>query len=63
MADCCYEGVRLLYSCSGAADVGELADRAMRKLWKEGFAQKTCLAGVEVNITWTGVPLHARGRT
>ena len=53
MADnCCSSGgVTLLYPCSGAADVGELADRAVRKLWKEGFAQKTCLAGVGGDIS------------
>jgi uncharacterized metal-binding protein len=72
MADkCCSSGgVTLLYPCSGAADVGELADRAVRKLWKEGFAQKTCLAGVggdiagfvqsakgaDMNITVDGCP-------
>jgi uncharacterized metal-binding protein len=69
--NCCSNGgVTLLYPCSGAADVGELADRAVRKLWKEGFAQKTCLAGVgadlsgfvqsakgaDVNITVDGCP-------
>jgi len=73
MADnCCSAGgVTLLYPCSGAADVGELADRAVRKLWKEGFAAKTCLAGVgadlsgfvqsakgaDVNITVDGCPI------
>jgi len=73
MADnCCTTGgVTLLYTCSGASDVGELADRAVRKLWKEGFAQKTCLAGVgadisgfvqsakgaDVNITVDGCPI------
>jgi uncharacterized metal-binding protein len=51
MAECCSEGVRLIYACSGAADVGELADRAVRKLWKEGFGQKTCLAGVGADIS------------
>lgn len=44
--NCCSTGTKLLYPCSGASDVGELADRAVRKIWKDGFAQKTCLAGV-----------------
>ena len=73
MADnCCSTGgVTLLYPCSGAADVGELTDRAVRRLWKEGFATKTCLAGVgadlsgfvqsakgaDVNITVDGCPM------
>ncbi|MGA7077030.1 MAG: putative zinc-binding protein [Halobacteriota archaeon] len=52
MADnCCSTGTTLLYTCSGASDVGELADRAVRKLWQEGFAQKTCLAGVGADIS------------
>jgi uncharacterized metal-binding protein len=69
---CCSEGgIKLLYPCSGAADVGELTDRAVRKLWKQGFAQKTCLAGVggdvagfvqsakgaDINITVDGCPI------
>ena len=67
----CESGIRLLYTCSGASDVGELADRAVRVLWKEGFAQKSCLAGVgadlsgfiksaegaDINITVDGCPL------
>jgi uncharacterized metal-binding protein len=50
--DCCSDGgVKLLYTCAGAADVGELSDLAVRKLWKEGFATKTCLAGVGADIS------------
>jgi len=73
MADnCCSSGTRLLYTCSGASDVGELADRAVRVLWEEGIAQKTCLAGIganlngfvksaegaDINITVDGCPLR-----
>jgi uncharacterized metal-binding protein len=43
---CSNNGIRLLYACAGAADVGELSDRVVRKLWGDGFATKTCLAGV-----------------
>ncbi len=57
--NCCATGTRLLYTCSGASDVGELADRAVRKLWKEGFATKTCLAGVGADIS--GFVLSAKG--
>lgn len=49
--NCCSSGTILLYPCSGASDVGELSDRAVRKLWKEGFATKTCLAGVGADIS------------
>ena len=52
MADnCCTNGTNLLYPCSGASDVGELTDRAVRKIWKEGLTQKTCLAGVGADIS------------
>lgn len=45
----CSEDVRqpaLVYSCSGAADTGELADRAVRRLTVEGKARMSCLAGI-----------------
>jgi len=37
---------KLIFSCSGAADVGELADRAARKLTKDGMGNMFCLAGI-----------------
>ena len=42
----CSGGPNLIFSCSGAADVGELADLAARKLSSEGAGQMFCLAGV-----------------
>ena len=36
----------LVFPCSGAADVGELADLAARKLTRDGSGQMFCLAGV-----------------
>ncbi len=36
----------LVYSCSGAADVGEIADRAARRLNLSGDAKMSCLAGI-----------------
>jgi uncharacterized metal-binding protein len=36
----------LVYPCSGAADVGEIADRAGRRLDAEGKAWMSCLAGI-----------------
>jgi uncharacterized metal-binding protein len=39
-------GPKLIFSCSGAADVGELADRAARRLNREGAGKMFCLAGV-----------------
>lgn len=59
MADCCSGGVKLLYSCSGAADVGEIADQVSRKLRDKGFARFTCLAGVGADLS--GFIESARG--
>jgi uncharacterized metal-binding protein len=37
---------RLVFVCSGAADVGELTDRAARRLAREGTAAMSCLASI-----------------
>jgi uncharacterized metal-binding protein len=36
----------LLFACSGAADVGQVADLAARKLSADGIGKMFCLAGV-----------------
>lgn len=36
----------LVYPCSGAADTGEIADRAARRLDAEDAAWMSCLAGI-----------------
>lgn len=41
----------LVMPCSGAADVGELADRAARLLSRETCVKMSCLAGVGGNIS------------
>ena len=53
MAECCCgnERLRLIYPCSGGADVGDLLDRIARKLAKEGFGKMSCLAGVGADIS------------
>lgn len=38
--------VRLVFVCSGAADVGELTDRAARALRDRGLAAMSCLASI-----------------
>ncbi len=40
------KGPRAIFSCSGAADVGELADRTARKLTNSGKGKMFCLAGI-----------------
>lgn len=42
----CRGGAKLTFACSGAADVGEIADRAARQLTKDGVGKMFCLAGV-----------------
>lgn len=42
----CEAAPRLIFACSGAADVGAIADRAARKLTDEGLGKMFCLAGI-----------------
>ena len=42
----CQGSPTLIFSCSGAADVGEIADRAARKLTAQGLGKMYCLAGI-----------------
>jgi uncharacterized metal-binding protein len=37
---------KLIFPCSGASDVGEITDRAARKLTQEGSGKMYCLAGI-----------------
>ncbi|MCY3019491.1 MAG: putative zinc-binding protein [Planctomycetota bacterium] len=45
-ANCCAGAPTLIFACSGAADVGAIADQAARKLSKEGAGKMFCLAGI-----------------
>lgn len=38
--------INLVFVCSGAADVGELTDRAARQIRNEGFGTMSCLASI-----------------
>ncbi len=42
----CCGAPSLIFPCSGAADVGEVADRAARTLTRHGVGKMYCLAGV-----------------
>lgn len=44
--ECCSSSPRLIFACSGATDVGEIADRAARKITKDGIGKMFCLAGI-----------------
>ena len=42
----CSGNTDLMFSCSGAADIAEIGDRAVRSLHKAGDAKMFCLAGI-----------------
>lgn len=42
----CGTAPKLIFPCSGAADVGAIADQAARKLTKDGAGKMFCLAGI-----------------
>ena len=42
----CSAAPKLIFPCSGAADVGAIADQAGRKLTREGAGKMFCLAGI-----------------
>ena len=42
----CSAAPKLIFACSGAADVGAIADQAARKLSRDGVGKMFCLAGV-----------------
>jgi uncharacterized metal-binding protein len=46
----CDKPPKLILACSGAADVGEIADRAARQLNREGAGKIYCLAGIGAGL-------------
>jgi uncharacterized metal-binding protein len=52
----------LVFSCSGASDVGEISDRACRKLKAEGAASMYCLAGIGGRVSGIMKTTEAAGR-
>ncbi len=42
----CGKAPKLIFACSGAADVGAVADQAARKLSKEGKGKMFCSVGI-----------------
>jgi uncharacterized metal-binding protein len=43
---CSGGGPKLVFACSGAADVGAIADQAARKLTRDGAGKMYCMAGL-----------------
>lgn len=76
-AECCEPASRLIFACSGAADVGKIADLSARKLTDDGAGKMSCLAGVggrvpqlmeiakaaKVILAIDGCPLHCARNT
>jgi uncharacterized metal-binding protein len=46
----CTGGPKLIFACSGAADVGEISDRAARNMSRDGAGKMFCMAGVAGRI-------------
>ena len=49
MSDCscsCSAAPKFVFACSGAADVGEIADQSARELSRQGKIKMFCLAGI-----------------
>jgi uncharacterized metal-binding protein len=74
---CCAPAAKPIYPCSGAADVGEIADHAARKLTADSAGKMSCLAGIggripnlleiarkaEVILAIDGCPMHCARNT
>ncbi len=55
----CTVAPKLIFPCSGASDVGEIADRCARRLTKEGAGKMYCLAGIGGRVE--DILVNARG--
>ncbi len=76
-AVCCSPAAKLIFPCSGAADVGEIADHAVRQLMADGVGKMSCLAGIgggvsslleiargaQVMLAIDGCPMHCARHT
>jgi uncharacterized metal-binding protein len=47
----CKAAPKFIFSCCGAADVGEIADHAARKLHREGAGKMYCLTGIGAGLS------------
>ncbi|WP_027357714.1 putative zinc-binding protein [Desulforegula conservatrix] len=47
----CSTAPKLIFACSGAADVGALSDQAARKMTRDGNGKMFCLAGIGARIS------------
>ncbi|MFA5160674.1 MAG: putative zinc-binding protein [Elusimicrobiales bacterium] len=47
----CGGDTKLVFTCSGCSDLGEIADRTGRQLSKDGIGRMSCLAGIGAGIS------------
>ncbi len=47
----CSGSTKLIFACSGAADVGKISDEAARTLTQAGVGKMYCLAGIGGNVS------------
>lgn len=50
ICQCSGDVVKLIFACSGGADVGHLSDAAARKMMNDGCGKMFCLAGIGGNV-------------
>jgi uncharacterized metal-binding protein len=58
----CPGGPKLIFACSGAADVGAIADHAARKLTQDGVGRMFCLAGIGGRVSGIMKTTEAAGK-
>lgn len=58
----CGKAPTLIFACSGAADVGAVADQAARKLSRDGVGRMFCLAGVGARLPGILATTESAGR-
>ena len=59
----CSASPKLIFACSGAADVGAIADQAARKLTRDGAGKMFCLAGVGGRVSGIMKTTEAASKT
>lgn len=52
----------LIFACSGASDVGEIADHAARRLRDQGIGKMYCLAGIGGKVSGIVKTAEAAGK-
>lgn len=58
----CSGAPTLIFACSGASDVGEIADHAARQLRDRGIGKMYCLAGIGGRVSGIVATTEAAGK-